>query len=672
MKPIIYFLFIFFSLNIFSQNNESSYILVQITLTNKMKEEKPAVGVEVKSPDANDGFTNEYGEFKLEFPTKNIGDLVRINIGETDDIQQAIKLVNSSALKEVAILNRPDDHPLRLIVCRPEDYSACFNRFYPYLKPITEEIEKEITDNQNEMDSGNKSPEQTFKLKQKIANLKAELKSKQELIAQMAGTLSNIGKGGSANPSENPGFGIGLDGKINYKVLLDDENLDNSYNDAINQKIAFQNEINRIITKHKGKAYAYQKDSVFDKSAENYVRVCEILEENNFDSKLLIGAYRDAALSYFDNGEYTKSGVYYQKAIYTILSDPKANKITLANLYNGLANTYKSNKNYEWAINSYQDGVDVIVEHYGESSRDLLFPYHGIALCYQSLNRIEKAEQYYLKSIDIIGHDSQASVSDILNTFNNAINFYKNTDQPNKAADLYGKSIDKIGNQVGSNNPMLIKLLTEMSDMLRLAGEYEESMEKVDHALDIIAQKNGEKSPQYRNTLIKKNKIIIDRANNYIDDERYDEAITDFTNLILKKGEATYYMQRAICFYYLDNFPRALEDLRAAKKTSSSIVNTDYYSWLGLTQIKSGNRKDAENALLNYRKIRPGEGSEEMSWAAYFAIRNKKEDALDRFKKAIEKGYQNINWINKEKGFDSIRNELEFQSQLKRLEAKNQ
>jgi HEAT repeat protein len=59
------------------------------------------------------------------------------------------------------------------------------------------------------------------------------------------------------------------------------------------------------------------------------------------------------------------------------------------------------------------------------------------------------------------------------------------------------------------------------------------------------------------------------------------------------------------------------------------------------------------------------------SWGVYYnfacllATRNKKEEAIEMFKKAIESGYNSLEWIERDKELDNIRNEEKFKAIIK-------
>jgi tetratricopeptide (TPR) repeat protein len=53
------------------------------------------------------------------------------------------------------------------------------------------------------------------------------------------------------------------------------------------------------------------------------------------------------------------------------------------------------------------------------------------------------------------------------------------------------------------------------------------------------------------------------------------------------------------------------------------------------------------------------------NFACLLATRNKKEEAIEMFKKAIDNGYNSLEWIERDKELDNIRNEEKFKSIIK-------
>jgi tetratricopeptide (TPR) repeat protein len=87
----------------------------------------------------------------------------------------------------------------------------------------------------------------------------------------------------------------------------------------------------------------------------------------------------------------------------------------------------------------------------------------------------------------------------------------------------------------------------------------------------------------------------------------------------------------------------------------------------GLAHVyqKLGKLDEAEAEYKEAVRLDPANYIHHYNFACFLATRNKKEEAIEMFKKAIDSGYNSLEWIERDKDLDNIRNEEKFKSIIK-------
>jgi len=98
-------------------------------------------------------------------------------------------------------------------------------------------------------------------------------------------------------------------------------------------------------------------------------------------------------------------------------------------------------------------------------------------------------------------------------------------------------------------------------------------------------------------------------------------------------------------------------------------IKQDYfYSNIGIAYAKNEQFKEAKEALNTYEKLFPNTIRPFHNWAMYYALQNDKEKAIANLQKAIELGYNDIEWLTTDNSLNSIREEKEYKNLVKRLQ----
>ena len=120
----------------------------------------------------------------------------------------------------------------------------------------------------------------------------------------------------------------------------------------------------------------------------------KILEKQAEEEVLLSTAYNNLGLSYYDDGNYSESIVYYFKS--TAMKDEGT--IEVAKTYNNIASSYDALEDFDKAIEYYQKALKIFEKILGKDALYTVLTFNNIGVCYEnkgdfkvSLGYLEKA-----------------------------------------------------------------------------------------------------------------------------------------------------------------------------------------------------------------------------------------------------------------------------------------
>lgn len=105
---------------------------------------------------------------------------------------------------------------------------------------------------------------------------------------------------------------------------------------------------------------------------------------------------------------------------------------------------------------------------------------------------------------------------------------------------------------------------------------------------------------------------------------------------------------------------------------SPEIKQQYFYNNIGAAYAKNKQFNEAQAAFTAYENLFPEEGRTYRNWAMYYSIIGEKDQALAQLQKAINLGYDDVNWIRTDDSLESIRKEKDFRKILFSLEQKKQ
>ena len=88
--------------------------------------------------------------------------------------------------------------------------------------------------------------------------------------------------------------------------------------------------------------------------------------------------------------------------------------------------------------------------------------------------------------------------------------------------------------------------------------------------------------------------------------------------------------------------------------------------------MQNGEKEDAIKWINKALELYPDDGGIIFNGACMFAIDGNKERALSLLENAIDKGFGNIEWIEQDRDYDSLRDEPRFKALMEKLKEKNQ
>ncbi len=150
----------------------------------------------------------------------------------------------------------------------------------------------------------------------------------------------------------------------------------------------------------------------------------------------------------------------------------------------------------------------------------------------------------------------------------------------------------------------------------------------------------------------------------------WDNALKDITEAIrLEPKESTWYHSRG--FFYLEkkDYDRAIADFNEAIRLSPNHLNPNLPTMYISRGAAYGNKKDYDRAIADYNeaiRLDPKYPLAFYNKACCYALTGKKDLAIENLGKALELGYRDFKYMEKDSDLDSIRDDPGFKELLKK------
>ena len=146
------------------------------------------------------------------------------------------------------------------------------------------------------------------------------------------------------------------------------------------------------------------------------------------------------------------------------------------------------------------------------------------------------------------------------------------------------------------------------------------------------------------------------------------EAIKDFQKAMeFSKEKGELYNRIGLSYYYLKDYEKAIDNYDKCN-LAGTITTPTFIHNTGMTYAKWGKLEKAKSRFEQLQKLLPKEGLVFRNWTVYNALSGDIPKALDNLEKAIELGYQDIEFIKSDDSLESIRQEPRYQAIIQKLQ----
>ena len=418
----------------------------------------------------------------------------------------------------------------------------------------------------------------------------------------------------------------------------------------------------------------------------------------------LAGTCMNLGNFYYTNQKMAEAGKMYLHSldIYERLakSNPAQFEPNLASTAMNLGNFYYTNQKMAEAEKMYHRSVD-IYERLAKSNPaqfepDLAGTCMNLGIFYSAVQKMGESEKMYLRSLEIRERLTTSNPAqfepDLARTCMNLGNFYYGNQKMVEAERMYLRSLDirerlttsnltqfepdlagtcmNLGNFYYRNQKMAEaeKMYLRSLDIYERLAKSSPAQFEPDLATTCVnlgvfysdVQKMGESEKMYlrsleiRERLVKANPAQFepDLASTcmglgvfYSDNDRQKEAIS-----ILKKGLV----------------------IRQKLAEANPVMHTEDLAYtfnnLGFAYLKDGDFSNARACLEKSQALKSDNSWVFRNWACFFALQNELEKSVENLQKAAALGYDDPDWVKKEKSLDMIRGHSAFPAILNEIE----
>lgn len=326
----------------------------------------------------------------------------------------------------------------------------------------------------------------------------------------------------------------------------------------------------------------------------------------------------------------------------------------LAMIMNSLGEYYRVNNRIAAAEKMHLKSLE-IRERLAKSNPaqfepDLAVTCGNLGNFYSDVQKMAESEKMYLRSLEI--HERLAKSNpaqfepDLATTCMNLGNFYSDVQKKAEAEKMYLRSFD-IFERLGKSNPAqfepdLAKICGNLSVFYKDVQKMGEA-EKMDlRSLEIFEQLARNNSAQFEPDLAM---ACMNLGVFYSDNEQQKEAIS-----ILRKGIAIQ------------------QKLAEANPVMHTISLAYTFNNLGFAYLKDGDFSNARECLGKSLSLKPDNSWVFRNWACFFALQNEPEKSVENLQKAAALGYDDPDWVRREKSLDAIREHSAFPAILQQIE----
>jgi tetratricopeptide (TPR) repeat protein len=309
-----------------------------------------------------------------------------------------------------------------------------------------------------------------------------------------------------------------------------------------------------------------------------------------------------------------------------------------------------------------------IYEENDTNSIDLAIAYNNLGLTLGKMNENEKAIVYFFKTLDIFNRNESLKESHpyFAYSYNNLAMAYHNLKMYNKALIYHKKTIDIRENRI---NPELGMSYGNIAQTYNEKKQFPIALFYLKKNIEVFKSILPEGHPYHEKARKQLLSTYHSRAVFNLNENNFQSALYDFDTLTQTyfKDSSKVWIGLGKSNYRLENYSKALKNFQHALLLDTLYQEKEYFKHIGLIFLKLSNYHKAKEFFKKYSKLYPNQSSAHKNWAMFYALQNQKYKSIISLKKAIELGYNDLDFLENDDSLDNIRKKRAFKKLIRQV-----